>query len=183
MIYGYERVSTDEQDAALQTQALERAGCEAVGTDHLSAKNLSRPGLRAVLAALKPRDTLVVWKLDRLSRKTTEALGLIEALLKRGVKVKILDLPSVDFNSAAGQAMLGVQAVFAQFERAQISERTKAGMAVAKARGKQIGGVKTTGREEEEEIHRLRSLGLSVLSIARSTGFGRQVIRRVLAEV
>ena len=138
MKIGYARVSTIEQNLDLQRDALLAAGCERVIADTTSGAVASRPGLEKVKEQLRAGDTLVVWRLDRLGRTLTGVLEVLEQIEKQGVHFVSLT-EKFDTSSSFGKAMLHMALTFAQLERDLISERTKAGMAVAKARGARFG--------------------------------------------
>ncbi|MBL4645366.1 MAG: recombinase family protein [Rhizobiales bacterium] len=136
---GYIRVSDRDQSEALQIDALKSAGCDVIYGDHgVSGKITNRAGLDELLATLQTGDTLMVWKLDRLGRSTLHLLTLLDDLRARGVDFHAIT-QGIDTRTALGRMVFGQLAVFAEFEREQISERTKAGMAAAKARGVHVG--------------------------------------------
>lgn len=136
---GYVRVSDKDQTEALQIDALKQAGCDVIYGDHgVSGKIRHRKGLDDLLKALKAGDTLMVWKLDRLGRSTLHLLTLLDDLRRRGIDFHIIT-QGIDTRTAIGRMVFGQLAVFAEYERALISERTKAGMAAAKARGVHVG--------------------------------------------
>lgn len=136
---GYVRVSDKDQSEALQVDALKAAGCNMIYADHgVSGIITERRGLDDMLAGLKKGDTLVVWKLDRLGRSTIHLLQLLSNLRDRGVDFQALT-QGIDTTTAVGRMLYGQLAVFAEYERSLISERTKAGMAAAKARGVHVG--------------------------------------------
>ncbi|WP_412065176.1 recombinase family protein [Rhizobium sp. SYY.PMSO] len=137
--FGYARVSTTEQNMDLQLAALKAAGCAKILTDEgFSGANFSRPGLTKMLRALRRGDTLTVWRLDRLGRSLFELLNLVRDLNERGVEFRSLS-ESLDTSTSAGRLLLHILASMAEFERSLISERTRAGMAAARARGSRIG--------------------------------------------
>ena len=144
-LIGYARVSKADgsQVHDLQRDALIRAGVEAdnVYEDSASGKIDDRPGLAACLKALRPGDTLVVWKLDRLGRDLRHLVNLVDDLTKRNVGLKVLagEGASIDTSTANGRLVFGIFAALAEFERALIIERTKAGLAAARARGRNGG--------------------------------------------
>lgn len=138
-IIGYARVSTEEQNLDLQRDALTAAGCEHIFEDDgVSAIAARRPGFEAVLAALRPHDTLIVWKLDRAWRSLRQAVETLERFQALPVSFRSLT-EYIDTSTPIGQAMYQIQNVFAELERKLISERTKAGMAAARRRGKNVG--------------------------------------------
>jgi len=129
------RVSTAEQNLALQRDALQGAGCERVYDDTCSGSVTDRPGLSRALDALREGDALVVWKLDRIGRSLAHVVELVGALQKRGVGLKVLT-GGIDTTSAAGRLVFGIFATLSEFERDLILERTMAGLAAARARGR-----------------------------------------------
>ncbi len=142
---GYVRVSDEDQSENLQIDALKQAGCDVIYGDHgVSGSITHRKGLDDMLASLQEGDTLVVWKLDRLGRSTIHLLQMLDDLRKRGVDFKAIT-QGIDTTTAVGRMLYGQLAVFAEFEREQISERTKAGMKAARKRGKHIGRPRKVG--------------------------------------
>ena len=140
-VLGYARVSTDEQDLALQLDALKSAGCdpEHIYKDRASGARSERPGLDACLAELDRGDTLVVWRLDRLGRSVSHLVGVVDDLRQRGVSFRSLQDGAIDTTTASGELMFTIFSALAQFERRLIQERTQAGLAAARARGR-LGG-------------------------------------------
>jgi DNA invertase Pin-like site-specific DNA recombinase len=135
MLIGYMRVSTGEQSLDLQRDALARAGCERVYDDVCSGRAPDRPGLSKALEVAREGDALVVWKLDRIGRSLPHVVGLVGDLQKRGVGLKVLT-GDVDTTTATGRLVFGIFATLAEFERDLIHERTMAGLAAARARGR-----------------------------------------------
>ncbi|UWR78114.1 recombinase family protein [Phaeobacter inhibens] len=133
------RVSDKDQTEALQVDALKAVGCDLIYGDHgVSGAITKQRGLDDVLNCLDEGDTLVVWKLDRLGRSTIHLLQLLSDLRDRGVDFQAIT-QGIDTTTAVGRMLYGQLAVFAEYERTLISERTKAGMAAAKARGVHVG--------------------------------------------
>jgi DNA invertase Pin-like site-specific DNA recombinase len=137
MLIGYARVSTLEQNLDLQIDALEKAGCEKIFTDKMSGAK-ARPGLDEALAFLRPGDVLVVWKLDRLGRRTVKLIQLIEELKERGIGFKSLS-NAIDTTTPEGMFIYRISSSFAELERDLARERTMAGLNAARARGR-LGG-------------------------------------------
>lgn len=136
---GYVRVSDRDQTEDLQIDALKQAGCDVIYGDHgVSGSIAKRKGLDELLALLQAGDTLIVWKLDRLGRSTIHLLQMLDDLRQRGVDFNAIT-QGIDTTTAVGRMLYGQLAVFAEFEREQIRERTKAGMEAARKRGKHIG--------------------------------------------
>jgi DNA invertase Pin-like site-specific DNA recombinase len=140
-LVGYARVSTDDQDPALQIDSLFGLGVarDEIFTDKVSGARTQRPGLEACLAHLRQGDTLVVWRLDRLGRSMHHLVELIEELRDRGIGFRSVSDSFIDTTSASGELIFHIFSALAQFERRLIQERTKAGLASARARGRHGG--------------------------------------------
>jgi DNA invertase Pin-like site-specific DNA recombinase len=138
MQIGYARVSTQEQNPALQLDALQQAGCEKIFTEKASGAQRERPELKAALDYIRPGDALVVWKLDRLARSIRQLIDTIESLEARGIGFRSLT-EAIDTTTPGGKLIFHIFGALAEFERSIIRERTKAGLASARARGK-LGG-------------------------------------------
>jgi len=139
LLLGYARVSKgDDQTNTAQAKALKAAGCERIYEEIASGGRWDRPELHRLLDQLRSGDTIVVWKLDRLSRSLKDVLHVMERIAKTGAGFKSLT-ESVDTTTAAGRMMMHMVGAFAEFERAMIRERTRAGLASARAEGR-IGG-------------------------------------------
>lgn len=138
---GYARVSTDEQNPALQITALRRDGCARIFEDVASSGTAKRAGLARALGKCRAGDVLVVWKLDRLGRSLIDLVHLVEALQARGAGLKILtgQGAQIDTTKPDGRMIFGLLAVMAQFERELIGERTRAGEAARGAAGPSSG--------------------------------------------
>lgn len=139
-LIGYARVSTDDQDLSLQREALLRYGVkpEHIYEERASGGRMNRQQLQWALKAMRPEDTIVVWKLDRLGRTLTGVIEVVEQMTREGVHLVSLT-EKIDTESAMGRAFFQIALVFAELERALISERTKAGIAIRKAQGVQFG--------------------------------------------
>src|SRR5919199_766598 len=137
MLVGYARVSTHDQNLDLQLDALQKAGCEKIFTDKMSGAK-ARPGLDDALSFLRSGDALVVWKLDRLGRSLIDLVTIINTLKEREIHFKVLT-ENIDTSSPMGELYFHFTAALAQFERARIRERTKAGLAAARACGRKGG--------------------------------------------
>jgi len=138
MIIGYARVSTQDQNPELQLDALRATGCEQVFTDKASGALRERPELTACLRMLRKGDALVVWKLDRLARSLKDLVELMHDLDARGVGFRSLT-ETIDTTNAGGRLVFHVFGALAEFERSLIRERTLAGLAAARARGRRGG--------------------------------------------
>jgi DNA invertase Pin-like site-specific DNA recombinase len=149
MLIGYARVSTLEQNLDLQIDALQKAGCEKIFTDKMSGAK-TRPGLDEALAFLRPGDVLVVWKLDRLGRRTVKLIQLIEELKERGIGFKSLS-NAIDTTTPEGMFIYRISSSFAELERDLARERTMAGLSAARARGR-LGGRPRKLKGKQAEI-------------------------------
>ncbi|EOX9506573.1 TPA: recombinase family protein [Citrobacter amalonaticus] len=138
MQIGYVRVSTNEQNTDLQREALERSGCEQIFEEKMSGTVANRPALKKLLRTLKEGDTLVVWKLDRLGRSMRNLVLLVDELRQRGIHFRSLT-DSIDTSSPMGRFIFHIMSALAEMERELIVERTLAGLAAARAKGR-VGG-------------------------------------------
>ena len=136
---GYARVSTADQNPELQLDALAAADCLKVYVDHASGTKTDRPQWTACLADLRPGDTLIIWRIDRLGRNLRDLIDIVTTLQTRGVGVQSLCNGLVDTTTAHGALVFGMFALMAEYEAALIRERTHAGLAAARARGRQGG--------------------------------------------
>lgn len=179
--FGYARVSTTEQSLDLQLNALNATGCARVFTDDgFSGADFSRPGLTKLLRSLRRGDTLTVWRLDRLGRSLFELLKLIRNLNERGVEFRSIS-ESLDTSTPAGRLLLHVLASMAEFERALVSERTRAGMAAARARGTQIGRRPAMTDQERRDAHLVISAGSATVDdIAKQHNIHPRTLLRIL---
>lgn len=183
MKIGYVRVSDHEQTEALQLDALTREGCDVIYGDHgVSGAITKRKGLDELLDALKPGDTLVVWKLDRLGRSTVHLLLLLDDLRKRGVDF-VAVTQGIDTTTSIGRMLYGQLAVFAEFEREQIRERTRAGMAAAKRRGVHVGRPRKLNAAQIAHARALIDDGdQTIAAMARLFGVSAATLSRALAD-
>ncbi|HEY9657179.1 MAG TPA: recombinase family protein [Allocoleopsis sp.] len=152
MLIGYERVSTDDQNLALQHDALLSAGCDKIFSDKMSGAKADRPGLKQAFAFARKGDTLVVWRLDRLGRSLKDLIALIEELESRKIGFRSLQ-ENIDTTTSGGKLIFHLFGALAEFERNLIRERTYAGLAAARARGRK-GGRRQKLTPQEIEIGR-----------------------------
>src|ERR1022692_4074880 len=180
MKYGYARVSTDDQKADMQRAALKSAGCKKTFTDDgLSGATIKRPSLLRCLKTLKPGDTLIVWKLDRLGRSLRDLITMLDDLKQRGVKFRSLT-EHIDTDTPTGRAMWQMIALLAELERSMIIERTRAGMKAARARGVHPGRKPSLSPEQIEHAKELRKKKHPD-EIARILKCSRATVYRALA--
>src|SRR5690625_425196 len=179
---GYARVSTNDQDAQLQIEALEKAGVDKIFTDHgVSGSKASRPQLDEMLDYLRDGDTVVIWKFDRLGRSTRNMLELIETIEAKGCNFESIT-EQIDTTGAMGKAMLTIMSAFAQLERDQIAERTKAGLAAA-AKNNRLGGrPRKADRQDIADARKWKAEGMSVKKIAGYLGVSRATVYRYLQD-
>lgn len=169
MLIGYARISTVDQNLALQKEALKKAGCERIYEDEMSGTKDNRPGLNKALEMLRENDTLVVWKLDRLGRSVKSLIELVSDLNAKNINFKSLT-DSIDTSTPSGRFFFNVMASLAQMERELIVERTTAGLAVAKKKGK-IGGRKRVMTDSKlASAKRLLETGVSPKDVAKDLG-------------
>ena len=135
MLLGYARVSTNDQNLDLQLDALRSHGCERFFSDVVSGAKASRPGLDEMLKNAREDDVIVIWKLDRLGRSLKHLVELVAELNERKIGLKSLNDP-IDTTTAQGRLVFNIFASLAEFEREIIRERTNAGLAAARARGR-----------------------------------------------
>lgn len=179
---GYARVSTDEQNLDLQRDALTAAGCTRIfADDGISGVDVNRSALKKAFAALRPGDVLVVWRLDRLGRSLAHLIELIGKLDARRAGFQSLS-EAIDTTTAGGKLIFHVMGALAEFERSLISERTRAGMASARSRGRRMGRPPTLSKKDVAEIRRaVRAETANLEQLAKRYGVSLSTIRRALA--
>lgn len=138
MKIGYARVSTEDQNLDLQTDALDKAGCELIYKEKASGAKIERAELKAALTHLRSKDTLVVWKLDRLGRSLKDLLNIVNDLHNRGINFQCIQ-EGFDTGTSGGKLIFHIFGALAEFEKEVIRERTKAGLKAARARGRRGG--------------------------------------------
>lgn len=174
---GYARVSTLDQDPRLQLDALAAAGCERTYLDRASGARADRPELAAALDYLRPGDTLVVWRLDRLGRSLSHLLATLDGLTARGVAFRSL-AEGMDTSTAQGRLLAQLLGAFAEFERALVRERTRAGLAAARALGRRGGRRRVLSPGQIRAARAMRRDRVCVSEIARAMGCSRATIYR-----
>lgn len=178
-LVGYARVSTDDQDLSLQLDALTAAGCERIYREKMSGWRTDRPQLTLALDWMREGDVLVVWKLDRLGRSLVHLVDTVEDLSLRGIEFVSLT-EKLDTTSAGGQFILHVFAAQAQFARALTIERTRAGLAAARARGRVGGRPPALSPAQVEEVRLMVGSGRSKTEVAQLFGVSRRTVHRVV---
>jgi DNA invertase Pin-like site-specific DNA recombinase len=180
MLIGYARISTTDQTLALQQDALTAAGCTKIFTDTASGSRADRPGFAEALSYVRTNDFLVVWRLDRLGRSLAHLIDTVQELQDRGVHFRSLQ-EQLDTATSGGKLIFHVFGALAEFERDLIRERTMAGLAAARARGRQGGRPRKLG---PEKLRQLRTLTAdrtsSVRSICHTLGISKATFYRYL---
>lgn len=181
MLIGYARVSTEDQRLDLQRHALEEAGCERIYEDTAGGA-AERPALGQALAQLRAGDTLVVWRLDRLGRSLKDLIAHAESLRTQGVGLRSLK-EAIDTDSSAGQLVFHIFGALAEFERALIRERTRAGLAAARAGGR-VGGRRKRLDEDQRRhaVELYRSRQRTVKEICALVGISRSTLYAYVEE-
>jgi DNA invertase Pin-like site-specific DNA recombinase len=178
---GYARVSTTDQDLALQLDALAKAGCTRVFEDKASGAKADRPGLAAALGFVREGDILTVWKLDRLGRSLPHLIETVNALETRGVSFRSLT-EAIDTTTPGGRLVFHIFGALGQFERDLIRERTRAGLDAAAARGRQGGRKPVVTEEKLRRAQTLLVQGLTVREVAARIKVGKTALYAALAQ-
>lgn len=179
MMIGYARVSTQDQNLDLQTEALTRAGCEKIHEDKISGVRAERPGLTRALEMLREGDTLVVWKLDRLGRSVKQLVDMVGELHKQGIQFKSLT-DAIDTGTPAGRFFFHVMASLAEMERELIIERTRAGLDAAKQLGRKGGRKPKMTSSKIESAKKLLASGIPPRDVAKDLGVSVPTLYRWL---
>ncbi|MCK8784263.1 recombinase family protein [Roseomonas sp. NAR14] len=175
--YGYARVSTEDQDAGIQVEALRAAGCECIREEKRSGTSREgRTELETLMAFLRKGDVLMVTRIDRLARSIGDLQDIVRALKAKGVALRATEQP-IDTSTAAGKAFLDMLGVFAEFETNLRRERQMEGIAKAKAAGVYKGRPATI---QGDEVRALKAQGLGATEIAARLGIGRASVYRIL---
>lgn len=178
-LLGYARISTADQDPSLQGDALAAAGCYRVFVDVASGARDERPQLAALLDQLRPGDTLVVWRLDRLGRSLRHLIDTVTELHRRGIGFRSLQ-ESIDTTTAGGRLVFHVFGALAEFERELIRDRTVAGLAAARLRGRRGGRPAAMSPAKLRQAERMRADRRPISEIAAVLGVGRATVYRHL---
>jgi DNA invertase Pin-like site-specific DNA recombinase len=189
MLIGYARVSTDDQDFALQEDALNKAGCIKIFYDKMSGARAERPGLQEALDYLRDgEDTLVVWRLDRLGRSLKNLIEMMNLLEERSIGFQSLQ-ETIDTTTSGGKLIFQIFGALAEFERNLIRERTMAGLAAARARGKKGGRRKALDKEKTQRLYKLYdetnadgSRKYAINEICEMMGISRSSLYRYLSQ-
>jgi len=178
MIFGYARVSTDDQNLDAQLDALKGVGAARIFSDKISGSLRKRPELDRLLDQVRDGDVIVVTKYDRLARSLRDLLDIVEAIKERGAGFRSL-AEDIDTTTPAGRLVFHVFASIAQFERERISERTKEGLDAARKRGRVGGRPPALSPAQREEVKRMRDIdGRALSEIARLFKVSTKTVRR-----
>jgi DNA invertase Pin-like site-specific DNA recombinase len=178
MLIGYARISTLDQTLDLQRDALEKAGCDQIFTDKVSGTKAERKGLTEALSHLREGDTLVVWRLDRLGRSLRHLIDTVTELHEKRIGFKSLQ-ENIDTTTSGGKLVFHIFGALAEFEREIIKERTNAGLASARSRGRVGGRPKALTPKEIQILNNMASdKSLTVADICKTLGIGRTTFYR-----
>src|SRR6185437_13277377 len=180
-VVGYARVSSIGQDLGVQLEKLEKAGCHKVFKEKRSGVDAGRPELKRCLEYLREGDTLLVTKIDRLARSTSDLYRIVSELAEKGVSFKVSDDPTIDTTSRTGKLVMGILALIAEFENDIRRERQMDGIAKARNRGVKFGRKREVTDEVGKEIKKLRKAGDTVSAIMKKVGLSKASVYRALA--
>lgn len=179
MLIGYARVSTGDQNLNLQKDALTKAGCKEVFEDTVSGTKSERTGLDKLLKYMRPGDTVVVWKLDRLGRSLKHLIELVQLFHDRGIGFKSLQ-ENIDTTTASGKLFLHIFGALAEFERELIKERTLAGLKAAAERGRKGGRPRAMDEKKIEQARALHRSQIPISEICQTLGISKGTLYRNL---
>lgn len=177
-VIGYARVSTDEQSLDMQVSALNKFGCQRILFETISGARKDRPELNKAILLLRPGDTFVIWKLDRLGRTVVDILNKVQHITEEiGARLVILT-QNIDTTTSMGRAMIQLLGVFAELERELTRERTRAGMQRRREKGLRMGREPVLSPEKVERAQKMRDDGESIATIAAELGCSPGTIRK-----
>jgi len=177
VLIGYARVSPQDQNLDLQTEALTKAGCKRIFNDKISGRRAERPGLTKALEMLREGDTLIVWKLDRLGRSVKNLVDLVGELHKQGIQFKSLT-DAIDTGTPSGRFFFHVMASLAEMERELTVERTRAGLEVARQLGRKGGRKRQMTDSKIESAKKLLASGIPPRDVATNLGISVPTLYR-----
>src|SRR6202046_1178669 len=179
MKYGYARVSTEDQNPAMQLAALKKAGCTKLFKDEVTGAHVNRPALTRCLKTLETGDTLIVWKLDRLGRSLRDLIHMLDGFKQQGIKFRSLT-EAIDTETPTGRAMWQMIGVLAELERSLITERTRAGVKAAQRRGVKFGRKAKLTPDRISHARKLIQQGTTPTDAAKIMGVGRATLYSAL---
>jgi DNA invertase Pin-like site-specific DNA recombinase len=180
MIIGYARVSTQDQNLQMQLDELQKFGCFEIFEEKVSGSKKDRPALKEMLKMLRPGDRVVVYKLDRISRSTKHLIELSELFEEK--EVEFVSIKDIDTSTAAGKFFFRMMASIAELERDIIRERTKSGLASARARGRIGGRPKSDTKQVKTALKMYYSKEYSISEIVKATGISQATLYRRINE-
>ncbi len=181
MIFGYARVSTDDQETHLQIDALKEAGCERIFSEKRSGARTDRPELARLLEQTRKDDIIIVWKLDRLGRSVRQLIETVEILDKAGVQLRSLTENIIDTTSPSGKLVFSIFALMAEFERDMLRQRTMAGLQAARKRGRTGGKPRALGTAALKKARVMLDSGQYTKNeVAKELGVSRHTLWRAL---
>lgn len=181
MKFGYARVSTQDQNLDMQLDALKGFGCDQIFQEKITTRKTERPQLEEMIKILRPGDTVVIFKLDRISRSTKHLIELSELFENKGVQFVSLQ-DSIDTSTPMGRFFFRVMASIAELERDIVSERTRAGLSAARARGRKGGRPKADEKQVKLAVKMYKSKDYSIKEIVEATGVSQATLYRNLKE-
>ncbi|TCZ73828.1 recombinase family protein [Flaviaesturariibacter aridisoli] len=182
MLIGYARVSTQDQVHHLQTDALTAAGCEKIFTDKVSGTVAERPGLSKVKEQLRKGDTLVIWRLDRLARSLQDLITWMKYLEGEGIALKSLQ-ENIDTSTATGKLVFHIFGALSEFERSLVVERTRHGLAAARARGRVGGRPKALDKDKRQlAVNLYNEKKHSVEKVCQLVGISKPTLYKIVRE-
>lgn len=179
MKIGYARISTADQNARMQRDALKAAGCEKITTEQVSGSSPSRPKLEKLLRSIKKGDVLTVWRLDRLGRSLPHLIEVVRDLEAKGAGFRSLS-ENIDTTTAGGRLIFHLMGALAEFERSLIVERTQAGLAAARKRGVKVGRPRSLTLAQVKHAKKLLSSGEAPSAVSGSLKVDRSTLYRAL---
>ena len=182
MLIGYARVSTQDQSMDLQKDALVKSGCQEVFEDIISGSKSDREGLDKLLKYVRPGDTVVVWKLDRLGRSLKHLIELVQIFNERGIGFKSLQ-ENIDTTTASGKLFLHIFGALTEFEREIIRERTLAGLKAAAERGRKGGRPRAMDEKKIEQARALHRSKIPIAEICETLEISKGTLYRNLAQM
>ena len=182
MLLGYARVSTDDQETHLQIDALKAAGCERIYEETASGAKADRPEFMRLLDNAREGDVMIVWKMDRLGRSLLHLIETVNLLNARGVQLRSLTENLIDTTSPCGKLVFGIFGLMAEFERDMLRQRTVAGLAAARKRGRVGGRPKSISVDDLKKAQALLRYGdYTRGEVAKEIGVSRHTLWRALS--
>ncbi len=183
MIFGYARVSTEDQNLNRQLDQLKDAGAEKIYKEKITGTKKDRPELSKLLEYARDGDTIIITDLTRISRSTKDLISLVEELGNRGINIKSLKESWLDTTTAQGKLMFTIMAGLSQFERDLISERTKEGLKSARARGRSGGRPRKSDKDIQKALKLYNSKDYTIKEITEMTNISKATLYRYITDL